>query len=99
MARVRSIASLSLALPGLARCERPSCASFNVSVVQPGRFLMGPDENRRSAGRTAGFAVPVINLSPILTDERPPLGADGPLTVVRWFGLDVYCGAFLDRSV
>src|SRR6185312_10606150 len=86
IARVRSIASLSLALPGLARCERPRTAPSSALVVHPGRFLVGPEENRGSAGRTAGLAGVVINLSPILTDGRPPLGADGPLSVVRWFG-------------
>jgi hypothetical protein len=50
--------------------------------------LVGPEENRGSAGRTAGLAGVVINFSPILTDERPPLGADGPLTLVRLFGRD-----------
>lgn len=48
--------------------------------------MVGPDEKRGSAGRSSGFVVRVINLSPILTDERPPLGAGGPLTVVRCFG-------------
>src|SRR5262245_47377028 len=88
MARVRSIASLSLALPGLARCERPRAASFNASVVQPGRFLVGPEENRGSAGRTAGLAGVVIKFSPILTDGRPPLGADGPSAEVPLFAPD-----------
>ena len=40
---------------------------------------------RGSAGRNAGLAGVVINASPILTDGRPPLGADGPPILVRWF--------------
>src|SRR6185312_8999055 len=77
-ARVRSIASLSFDLPALERCERPSAAPLRACRLQPGRFLVGPEENRASAGRTAGGGMRVIDLSPILTDGRPPLGADGP---------------------
>src|SRR5258708_7805384 len=77
--RVLSIASLSLALPGLERCERPSNAPSRALRFHPGRFLVGPDENRASAGRTPGGGMCVIECTPILTDERPPLGADGPL--------------------
>src|SRR5260370_29275519 len=60
MARVRSIASLSFALPGFERCERPSGASSRASRVHPGRFLVGPDENRASAGRMPGGGIRVI---------------------------------------
>src|SRR6202023_3467018 len=77
--RVRSIASLSLAFPGLERCERPTNAPSRAWRLQPGRFLVGPDENRGSVGRTSGGGMRVIKCTPILTDERPPLGADGPL--------------------
>src|SRR4029077_3463551 len=81
--RVRSIASLSLAFPGLERCERPSNAPSSALRLQPGRFLVGPDENRASAGRMPGGGVHVISSTPILTDERPPLGADGPLSRIE----------------
>src|SRR6476646_5445017 len=42
------------ALAGLARCERPTKADFNASVVQPGRFAHGPEEKFGFAGFTAG---------------------------------------------
>src|SRR3569833_4023425 len=42
------------ALAGLARCERPTSADLNASVVQPGRFAHGPDEKFGLAGFTAG---------------------------------------------
>ena len=60
--RVRSMASLSLAFPSLERCDRPSKASFNACKFQPGRFLVGPEENRASAGRIAGVGMRVISL-------------------------------------
>src|SRR6202034_3647719 len=63
IARVRSIASLSLALPGLERCERPSSAPASALRFHPGRFLVGPDENRASAGRTPGGSIRVIMFS------------------------------------
>src|SRR4029078_4276921 len=53
-ALVRSIASLSLALPGFERCERPSNAPLSASAVQPGRLAQGPDEKKGRAGRTDG---------------------------------------------
>src|SRR5690242_1572665 len=56
---VRSMASLSLALPGLERCERPSSAPLRASGVQPGRLAQGPDEKKGRAGRTAGI-IPVM---------------------------------------
>src|SRR5579862_2094406 len=56
---VRSIASLSLILPGLERCDRPSSAPLKASGVQPGRLAQGPDEKKGRAGRTAGI-VPVM---------------------------------------
>src|ERR1700726_2106156 len=62
IARVRSIASLSLALPGLERCERPSAAPSRALRLHPGRFLVGPDENRASAGRASGGGMLFINL-------------------------------------
>src|SRR5579862_8409298 len=52
---VRSIASLSLILPGLERCDRPSSAPLKASGVQPGRLAQGPDEKKGRAGRTAGI--------------------------------------------
>src|SRR5215469_16007404 len=58
-ARVRSIASLSLAFPGFERCDRPTSAPFKASGVQPGRLAQGPDEKKGRAGRTAG-SLPVI---------------------------------------
>ena len=67
--RVRSIASLSLALAALDRCDRPTNAPSRARSVQPGRFLVGPDENRASVGRTPGsgtrviFALPSLQMS------------------------------------
>src|SRR6266550_7326908 len=75
MARVRSIASLSLALPGLERCDRPRQASLRASGVQPGRLAQGPDEKNGRAGRTAG-RLPVMIHS--FQNERAPLGERGP---------------------
>src|SRR4051812_25318179 len=53
--RVRSMASFSLALPGLERWERPTSAPLRASGVQPGRLAQGPDEKKGRAGRTAGL--------------------------------------------
>ena len=66
IARVQSIASLSLALPGLERCERPNSAPSSASRFHPGRFLVGSDENRASAGRTPGGGMRVIDVLPSL---------------------------------
>ena len=55
MARLRSSASASFALPCLERCERPRQASASAAADQPGRLTVGPEENcgrsrlRRSA--------------------------------------------------
>src|SRR6185312_2748463 len=55
---VRSMASLSFALPGLERCERLRSASLRACGVHPGRLAQGPEEKKGRAGRTAGaFAV------------------------------------------
>src|ERR1700743_409596 len=78
IARVRSIASFSLALPGFERCERPSNAPLNASGVQPGRLAQGPDEKKGRAGRTAG-RLPVICHS--FQNERTPLGERGPRSI------------------
>src|ERR1700743_3575130 len=75
IARVRSIASFSLALPGLERCERPRRAPLSASGVQPGRLAQGPDEKKGRAGRTAG-RLPVICHS--FQNDRTPLGERGP---------------------
>jgi hypothetical protein len=48
-----------LSFSGLERRERPSNAPQRIEV-QPGRFLVGPDENRASAGRMPGGGVHVI---------------------------------------
>ena len=51
-----SITSASLALPGLARCERPSSAHrTSASTLQPGRLAQGPEEKLglRGPGRSA----------------------------------------------
>src|SRR5262249_32503114 len=61
---VFSIASLSLALPGLERWERPTSAAFKASGVQPGRLAQGPDEKKGRAGRTAGCFTSVIEFIP-----------------------------------
>jgi hypothetical protein len=58
--RVSSMASLSLALPTFARCERPRAASLRFWAVQPGRLAQGPDEKCGTFGRTAGFAAVMI---------------------------------------
>src|SRR5579871_2165468 len=62
--RVFSIASLSLALPGLERWERPTSALDRASGVQPGRLAQGPDEKKGRAGRTAGCFTSVIEFIP-----------------------------------
>src|SRR5919107_780035 len=54
--RVSSIASLSLALPILARCERPRAASLGFWELQPGHLAQGPEEKCGTLGREAGFA-------------------------------------------
>ena len=59
-ARVRSIASFSLCLPTLARCERDSTAPFSASSDQPGCLAQGPAEKLGLAGRMAGAAGSVI---------------------------------------
>src|SRR3569832_1640278 len=61
---VFSIASLSLALPGLERWERPTRAAIRASGVQPGRLAQGPDEKKGRAGRTAGCFTSVIEFIP-----------------------------------
>src|SRR3954465_20759 len=62
--RVRSMASFSLALPGLERWERPTSAPLRASGVQPGRLAQGPDEKKGRAGRTAGRTDSVIPFIP-----------------------------------
>ncbi|CUX01247.1 conserved hypothetical protein [Agrobacterium salinitolerans str. Hayward 0363] len=57
---MRSMACFSLALPTLARCERPSGASERASSDQPGRFEQGPEEKCVLPGRTSGFTISVI---------------------------------------
>src|SRR6201986_5222882 len=74
-ALVRSIASFSLALPGLERCDRPSSAALSASGVRPGRLAQGPDEKKGRAGRTAGFK-PVIAHS--FQNDRAALGRAWP---------------------
>src|SRR3954471_3291712 len=58
--RVNSIASLSLALPIFARCERPRAASLRFWAFQPGRLAHGPEEKCGTLGREAGFAAVII---------------------------------------
>lgn len=57
------MAALSLSLPILARCERPSAASERALRVQPGRLAQGPDEKCGTRGRAAGavFAIDVLH--------------------------------------
>src|SRR5215472_19002253 len=71
ISRVLSMASLSLALPSLERCERPTTAPLRASGVQPGRLAQGPDEKKGRAGRTAG-RIPVIDHS--FQNEAPRWG-------------------------
>src|SRR5271168_776863 len=71
ISRVLSMALLSLALPGLERCERPTSAPDRASGVQPGRLAQGPDEKKGRAGRTAGL-IPVIDHS--FQNEAPRWG-------------------------
>src|SRR6516162_2625392 len=56
------MARLSLALPILERCERPSEASVRAERLQPGRLAQGPDEKCGTIGRTAGLALVIIYL-------------------------------------
>src|SRR5271155_2654775 len=68
------MASLSLALPGLARCERPSAASLRISGVQPGRLAQGPEENCAFFGRAAGaFAILIhpFRWAPLVGERCP----------------------------
>src|SRR5579871_5681099 len=80
---VRSIASLSLALPGLERCDRPSNAPFSASGVQPGRLAQGPDEKKGRAGRTAGIFpvmfIPFRMIAPRWGGVARALCRDSPL--------------------
>src|ERR1700678_3229420 len=59
--RVRSTASLSLALPIFARCERPRAASLRTEGDQPGRFAHGPEEKQGLTGRTPGAVVAMMS--------------------------------------
>ena len=58
--RVRSMARLSLALPGFERWERPRTASRRACGFQPGRLAQGPEEKCGTSGRTAGMAIVMI---------------------------------------
>src|SRR3712207_469937 len=78
MRRVSSIAIIRRALPGFARCERPSIASLRISGDQPGRFAVGPEEKRGLAGRSGGRSSVVILAT--LSDRRPSLGRGVPLS-------------------
>src|SRR6478609_11160007 len=70
------MACLSLLLPTLARCERPSGASESASSDQPGRFEQGPEEKWVLFGRTSGFAVFAMMLS--FQIDGPSLGKGVP---------------------
>src|SRR4051794_24182581 len=75
--RVRSMARLSLALPALARCERPSVASPKFCRDQPGRLAHGPEEKHGATGRAAGIssiACHPLRWAP-LVGERCPAAA------------------------
>jgi len=78
---------LSLSLPILARCERPSGASERALRFQPGRLAQGPDEKFGTRGRVLG-AVFAIDVS-ILTDGRAPLGGRVPSMGVGLVGWGV----------
>ena len=51
---MRSIADVILALGSVARCERPSAASFRRAGVQPSGFFVGPDEKWGDNGLRSG---------------------------------------------
>src|SRR5947209_245186 len=73
------MASLSLALPALARCERPRGAPDRFSSDHPGRLAQGPDEKQGEAGRAAGRST----IDAILPDERLSLGRGVPPRLLR----------------
>src|SRR5262249_48709613 len=55
MPMLRSMTAASLFLPILARCERPSAASFKESSDQPGCLAHGPEEKDGFWGLLVGF--------------------------------------------
>ena len=55
IARLRSMTSLSFALPPAARCDRPVQASARTDGDQPGRFAQGPEENKARFGFLSGL--------------------------------------------
>src|SRR5215475_9431104 len=75
-ARESSITSASLALPSLARCERPTHAAFSASSDQPGRFAQGPEEKCGIRGRRFGRACAVM--LPFLPEWPEPVGRFWP---------------------
>src|SRR6056297_390517 len=87
MARVVSIAALSLALPTDARCERPSGAPESLSRENMGGFAQGPDEKRGflgfedgrvRSGRVAGCASVIsgypLRYAPLVGEGCPAAG-------------------------
>src|ERR1700722_20252474 len=79
------MAACRRALPSLERCERPKTADLRFSADHPGRLAQGPDENSARAGRMAGLAGVFIGMSPILADERRPVGRAWPAAQKLWF--------------
>src|SRR5882724_9588188 len=75
-ARLSSIASASLALPSLARCERPRQARSSAASDQPGRFAQGPEEKWGMRGRRLGRACAVM--APFLPEWPEPVGRFWP---------------------
>src|SRR5580765_2339984 len=83
------MASLSFALPGPERCERPSSAVSRISVVQPGRLAQGPDEKKGRAGRTTGWTFTVIKT--FLPECSRRVGAAWPAAYVGFHRCAVNC--------
>src|SRR5690606_32778510 len=73
------------ALPGLARCERPSGALARASSDHPGRLAQGPEEKLGLAGRMSGMEAFVIVVLPFQI-ARLSLGRGGPLAALRLCG-------------
>src|SRR6266852_5031503 len=61
------MARLSLALPSLARCERPSAAPVRAWTLQPGCLAHGPEEKCGVVGRTDGI---VMTLPAVLQSRQ-----------------------------
>src|ERR1035437_6450170 len=84
------MASFSFALPTLARCERPSGASWRFCRDQPGRLAQGPEEKFALTGRAPGAVTLICHpfrWAPLVGERCP---ADGD-TLRQRFGQACSC--------